>query len=106
MFVALDIEEHDATIVEVEGGACTRVVLDGVPSLPVAPDAFDNDDGLLIAVGVELLKLLMLLYLALGQMSGRVEGRLRLVGSEIGANVEQAVLDANDHLVFVTVGRQ
>ena len=63
MFVALCIAEYDATVVEVEGGACTRVVLDGMPSLPVAPDAFDNDDRLLIAVGVEQLKLLMLLYL-------------------------------------------
>ena len=63
MFVALCIAEYDTTVVEVEGGACTRIVLDGVPSLPVAPDAFDNDDGLLIAVGIELLKLLMLLYL-------------------------------------------
>ena len=63
MLVTLGIAEHDATIVEVEGGACTGIVLDSVPSLPVAPDAFDNDDRLLIAVGVEQLKLLMLLYL-------------------------------------------
>ena len=63
MLIALGIAEYDATIVEVEGGACTRVVLDGVPSLPVTPDALDDDDGLLIAVGVELLKELMLLDL-------------------------------------------
>ena len=68
MLIALGIAEYDATIVEVEGGACTRVVLDSMPSLPVAPDAFDNDDGLLIAVGVELLKLLMLLYLDMRQL--------------------------------------
>ena len=67
MFVALSIEEYNATIVKVEGGACTRVVLDCVPSLPVAPKALNNDDGLLIAVGVELLKLLMLLYLDTSQ---------------------------------------
>jgi len=63
MLIALGIAEYDATVVEVKGGACMRVVLDSVPSLPVAPDAFDDDDGLLIAVGIELLKLLMLLYL-------------------------------------------
>ena len=63
MFVALGIAEHDATVVEVEGGACTRVVLDGVPSLPVTPDALDDDDGLLIAVGVELFQLCALLYI-------------------------------------------
>ena len=63
MLIALGIAEYDATVVEVEGGACTRVVLNGLPGVPVAPDAFDDDDGLLIAVGIELLKLLMLLYL-------------------------------------------
>ena len=42
--------------------------------------------------------------LAFGQMGGRVEGRLRLVGSEIGADVEKAVLYAYHHLVFVAVG--
>ena len=68
MLIALGIAEYDATIVEVEGGACTRVVLDSMPSLPVVPDAFDNDDGLLIAVGLELLKLLMLLYLDMRQL--------------------------------------
>ena len=69
MFVALCIAEYDATVVEVEGCAYTRVVLDGMPSLPVAPDAFDNDDRLLIAVGVEQLKLLMLLYLDTRQVN-------------------------------------
>ena len=68
MLVALGIAEYDATVVEVEGGACTRVVLDSVPSLPVAPDAFDDDDGQLIAAGVELFKLLMLLYLYTRQL--------------------------------------
>ena len=67
MLVALGIEEHDATIVQVEGGASARIMFNSVPSLPVAPDALDNDDGLLIAVGVELLKLLMLLYLDTSQ---------------------------------------
>ena len=55
MFVALGVEEHDATIVEVEGGACPRVLFDSMPHLPIAPDTFDDDDGLLIAMGVELL---------------------------------------------------
>ena len=55
MFVALGIEEHDATVVEVERGAGTCVVLYSVPSLPVAPDTFYNDDGLLVAVSIELL---------------------------------------------------
>ena len=68
MLIALGIAEYDATIVEVEGGACTRVVLDSMPSLLVVPDAFDDDDGLLIAVGVELLKPLMLLYLDMRQL--------------------------------------
>ena len=68
MLIALGIAEYDATIVEVEGGACTRVVLDSMPSLPVAVNTFDNDDGLLIAVGVELLKLLMLLYIDTRQL--------------------------------------
>jgi hypothetical protein len=57
MLIALGIAEYDATIVEVEGGACTGIVLDSVPSLPVAVNTFDNDDRLLPAVGVELLKL-------------------------------------------------
>ena len=56
MFIALGIAEYDATVVEVEGGAAACVVLDGVPGLPVAPDAFDDDDGLLVAVGVEGIK--------------------------------------------------
>ena len=68
MLVTLGIAEHDATIVEVEGGACTGIVLDSMPSLPVAVNTFDNDDGLLIAVGVELLKLLMLLYIDMRQL--------------------------------------
>ena len=67
MFVALGIEEYDATVVEVEGGACTRVVLDSVPSIPITPDTFYNDDGQLITVGVELFKLCMLFYLDTSQ---------------------------------------
>ena len=63
MLVALDIEEHDATIVQVEGGASTRIMFNSMPGLPVTPDALDNDDGLLIAVVIELFKLCMLLYL-------------------------------------------
>ena len=50
MFVALGIEEDDATVIQVERGACARVVLDSVPGLPVAPNALDDDDGLLVAV--------------------------------------------------------
>ena len=74
MFVALDIEEHDATIVEVEGGACTRVMLYGMPNMPVAPNALYNDNGLLIAVGVELFKLCILFYLDTSQFYVRVRG--------------------------------
>ena len=54
MFVTLGIEEYDATIIEVEGSACTAVMFDSMPRLPVAPDALDDDDRLLVAMGVEL----------------------------------------------------
>ena len=67
MLVALGIEEHDATIVQVEGGASARIMFNSVPGLPVAPDALDNDDGLQIAVVIELFKLCMLLYLNTSQ---------------------------------------
>ena len=67
MFVALGIEEHDATIVKIEGGAGVRVVLDSVPSMPVSPDALDNDNGLLIAVCIEVLQLCKLFYLDTSQ---------------------------------------
>ena len=52
MLVALDVKEDDATIVEVESGANTYVFLDSMPSVPVAMDTLDDDDGLLLAVGV------------------------------------------------------
>ena len=68
MFVTLGIEEHDTAIVEVEGGAGARVVLYSVPSLPVAPDTFYNDDRLLIAMGIELLQLCILFYLNTSQL--------------------------------------
>ena len=74
MLIALGIAEYDATVVKVEGGASTCVVFDSVPSLPVAPNALDDDDGLLVAVGIELLKLCMLLYLDTSQFYVRVRG--------------------------------
>ena len=67
MFVPLGIEEYDATIVQVEGGACACILLNSVPSIPLAPDTFYNDDGLLIAEGIELFKLCMLFYLDTSQ---------------------------------------
>ena len=73
MFVTLGIEQYDATVVEVEGGACACVVFDGVPSLPIAPDTFYNDDGLLVTVGIELLQLRMLLYLDMCKLNLRLE---------------------------------
>ena len=54
MFVALSIEKYDTAIVEVEGGARTAVSLNGMPGLPVAVDAFYDDDRQLLAIGIEL----------------------------------------------------
>ena len=45
MLIALGIAEYDATIVEVEGGACTGVVLDSMPSLPVAVKRYVPNDN-------------------------------------------------------------
>jgi hypothetical protein len=42
-------------------------------------------------------------YLALSQMGRGIERRLCLVGGQIGAEVEEVVLDANHHLVFVAL---
>jgi hypothetical protein len=61
MFVALGIEEHDATVIEVEGGACAFVVLDSMPSFPITPDVLNDDDRPLVAMRVELFKLFVLL---------------------------------------------
>ena len=67
MFVALCIEEDDTTVIEVEGGTCAFVVLDSMPSLPITPDAFDDDDGLLVAMRVDLFKQFVLLDINVSQ---------------------------------------
>jgi hypothetical protein len=53
MLIALGIKEHDATVVEVEGGTCTSVAGYLLPPLWVAPDVFDHHHGLLVAMNHE-----------------------------------------------------
>ena len=56
--------------------------------------------GKFIHDGINLL--LQQFYLADSQMGRRIERGLRLVGGEIGADIEQIVLDALHHLLLVT----
>ena len=53
MLIALGIKEHDATVVEVEGGTCTSVAGYLLPTLWVAADVFNDQYGLLVAMNHE-----------------------------------------------------
>ena len=66
LFVAPVIEKNDATVVKVESDARTSVVLNGMPGRPIAPYTLNDDDGLLVAVSIELLKSFLLFYLNAG----------------------------------------
>ena len=60
MFETLGVTKHDATIVEIEGGAHPWIGLDGFPLLPMAINALDDNDRLLVNMFEELQKEVML----------------------------------------------